>query len=173
MDALSSCTVSAVVADLTAAFAAAGIDSPRVDARVLVAHVLGVEPASLFARGNDPFPAEYAATLAAVKARRLAREPVARIRGYREFFGHEYIIGPATLDPRADSETLVEAALRLRLEFQTERSVRILDLGTGSGCLLLSILAAWPHAHGVGVDLAPAAIEIAAANATRLGLSDR
>ncbi|TAL02012.1 MAG: peptide chain release factor N(5)-glutamine methyltransferase [Rhodospirillaceae bacterium] len=173
MAAPSSRAVSTVVAELTAVFAEAGIDSPRVDARVLVAHVLGVEPASLFARGNDPFPAAYLPALTAIRARRLAREPVARIRGYREFFGHEYIIGPATLEPRADSETLVEAALNLRSEFRLERPVRVLDLGTGSGCLLLSILAAWPDAHGVGVDLAPAAIEVANANAARLGLSDR
>src|SRR5206468_1548796 len=95
---------------------------------------------------------------------------VSRIRGFREFYSLEFLIGPATLDPRPDTETLVSAALRLRVP---GKPVRILDLGTGSGCILLSLLSAWPEARGVGVDIAADALEVAARNAERLGLTDR
>src|SRR5262249_4261492 len=104
-----------MVADLTLRFAAAGIDNPRLDARVLIGHVLELPPEELFARSEDAFPADRVAALDAIVVRRLRGEPVSRIRGFREFYGLEFLIGPATLDPRPDTETLVNAALHLRM----------------------------------------------------------
>jgi release factor glutamine methyltransferase len=166
-------TISETVGDLTQVFAAAGIESARLDARVLTAHVLGLEPTQLFMRGLEAFPREQAAALDAVKQRRLAREPVARIRGYREFFGKDYLIGPDTLEPRPDSETIIEAAQKLAPRLPADGSRRILDLGTGTGCLLLSILSLWPQAAGVGIDIAQGAVDMARKNAARLGLAER
>ncbi len=163
-------TIGETVSDLTLRFAAAGIDNPRLDARVLTAHVLDLPPEGLFSRAGDPFPTAQAAALDAVVARRLRREPVSRIRGFREFYGLDFQIGPATLDPRPDTETIVEAALRLRVP---GKAAQILDLGTGSGCILLAILSAWPEARGVGIDLAADAVEVARGNANRLGLAQR
>jgi release factor glutamine methyltransferase len=100
----------------------------------------------------------------------MGHEPVSRILGAREFWGLTLEISPATLDPRPDTETLVEAALRLRREGQ---AVRVLDLGTGSGSILLALLSAWPEATGVGVDIVPEAVAVAARNAERHGLADR
>ena len=119
---------------LTARFAEAKLDSPRLDARILIAHVLETEPAKLFVNSAEPFPEGKAAALRQVTARRLAHEPVSRILGTREFWGLSFEIGPATLDPRPDTETLVETALRARVP---DQPARILDLGTGSGCILL------------------------------------
>jgi release factor glutamine methyltransferase len=165
-------TIGDVVTELAAAFADAGFASPRLDARVLVGHVLGLEPSKLFARAADPFPGARRADMDMVKSRRLAHEPVGRIRGYREFFGQDYLLGPDTLEPRPDSETLVEAALT-QIPLFAGRAVRILDLGTGTGCLLLAILSHWPEASGVGIDIALGAVAIATENAARLELARR
>lgn len=163
-------TIGEAVNTLTARFAAAGLDSPRLDARVLVAHVLAAEAAKVFVRSAEPFPADRMASLEDVAARRLRHEPVSRIRGTREFWGLTFELGAATLDPRPDTETLVEAALRLR---KPGHRARILDLGTGSGCILLAILSAWPEAEGIGIDLSPEALAVATRNAHRLKLEER
>lgn len=163
-------TIADAVNRLAAAFEAAGLDSPRLDARLLVAHALSLDPAQVFMRGDEVLTDPQSVALDAVKARRLAREPVGRILGYREFYGKEYFLGPATLEPRPDSETLVDAALKQR---KPKQVANILDLGTGSGCLLLAILDEWPEAAGLGIDRAPDAIAIARINAERLGLASR
>ena len=108
-------------------------------------------------------------------ARRAKREPVSRILGWREFYGRPFTISPATLDPRPDTETVVEAALQvIREEGWRERSgLSILDVGTGSGCLLVTLLCEIGAARGTGTDISPAALEVACANAERLQVADR
>jgi len=130
-----------------------------------MAHVLGLDQAGLLrdrGRAIDPAPFEQ------VLARRLQHEPVALILGHQGFWSLDFAVSADTLIPRADSETLVEAALAAR-----PRLDRVLDLGTGTGCLLLAVLSERPGAFGVGVDLVPAAASLAARNARALGLRNR
>ena len=166
-----STTVGTFLTALTARFSQAGIDSPRLDARVLVGHVLGIDPSMLFARSDMEIDDDQYNRIEAFAQRRLAREPVARIVGSREFWSMNFDVTPDVLDPRADTETLVSAIVALRPSFPGP--VRILDLGTGTGCILLAILSAWPEASGVGVDISPQAVDVAANNATRLGFANR
>ena len=140
-------------------------DTGRLDAELLMAHVLGVSRSNMLLRHMDaPAPAAFAALL----RRREGREPVAYILGEAEFFGRSFIVTPAVLIPRGDSETVVAAAL----EMVPERA-RILDLGTGSGALLLTLLAERPSLDGIGIDASLGALAVAAANAGRLGLAGR
>jgi release factor glutamine methyltransferase len=143
-------------------------DNPRLEARLLLSHALGVEPADLIrypGRPVDPGALECSV------ARREAQEPIALILGRREFWSMEFLVSDATLIPRPDSETLVEAALAAFAE--RPPPWRILDLGTGTGCLLLALLREFPGAFGVGVDIAAGAASLARRNAIRLGLADR
>jgi release factor glutamine methyltransferase len=157
------------VARARATLAGAGIESAALDARLLVAHALGWSVADLIRAGDRlPTPAQARAIAAAV-ARRADREPLAYITGRREFWSLEFRVTPATLIPRPDSETLVETALRLA----PSPAPAVLDLGTGSGCLLLALLHALPRAHGVGLDRSEAALRVARLNADGLGLAAR
>ncbi len=140
-------------------------DSARLDAELLMAEALDVSRSDLFLRHmRDPEPEGFAQLV----ARRAAHEPVAYIRGYQEFYGLPFMVSPAVLIPRGDSETLVEAALAARPDARW-----VLDCGTGSGALLLALLHELPQASGVGIDRSEAALAIAEANATRLGLGER
>ena len=123
------------------------------------------------ARGRDPAPADVARRLAGLAARRIRREPMAYILGEREFWGLTYTVSPAVLVPRPDSETVIEAALQMLPDRQ--RPWRLLDLGLGSGCLLLTLLHELPKARGVGLDLSPEALAVARGNADRLGVAAR
>lgn len=148
--------------------AAAGIAQPRREARLLLAHALGLTAEALLADLAAPLdPAAYAVLV----NRRARREPFAFITGSQEFWGLSLAVSPATLIPRADTETLVEAAIGLLAP--ADRPWRVLDLGTGTGALLLAILSERPAASGVGVDVSPEAARLAARNARALGLADR
>jgi release factor glutamine methyltransferase len=152
----------------------AGIETPELDARILLCHAAGLSHEAYIARAGDALSPETAARLEQAIARRLAREPVSRILGMREFYGREFTIGPEALDPRADTETLIEAALA-EVEARGGRGqpLKLLDLGTGTGCLLITLLAELPRARGLGTDKSGAALAIAAANAMRLGVAER
>lgn len=142
-------------------------DTARLDAELLMAHALGVSrEALLLSRLGGQVPVEFEALL----ARRMAHEPVAYITGRRDFWTISLNVSPAVLIPRPDSETLIEAAVG---HFGRAGPKRVLDLGTGSGALLLAALSEWPVASGVGVDASDVALTVAAANANSLGLADR
>lgn len=164
-------TLEAAVAAAARRFAAAGIESPRRDARLLICRLLGGGPELLLADPGRVLGASEQAAVAAAVARREGREPVSRILGMREFWSLEFLLDEESLDPRPDSETLVEAVLQWAGD--RGRAWRILDLGCGSGCLLLALLSELPKARGLGLDLAPGAIAASARNAARLGLADR
>ena len=151
--------------------AAAGIPDPRREARLLLSHAARLPPAALLRDPERPVDATGAAEFDACLARRAAREPLALILGRQEFWSLSFAVSPATLIPRADSEAVVEAALAARPE--PAAPFRVLDLGTGTGCLLLAVLHERPAAWGAGVDLSPDAARLAARNAGALGLASR
>jgi release factor glutamine methyltransferase len=156
----------------TADLGSAGIEGPGNDARLLISAALGLSAAQVLARPERPLRPQEVENFGRLIARRVAREPVSRILGEREFYGRTFGISPATLDPRPDSETLIDATLELvAREGWQSRALRILDVGTGSGCLLLTLLAELPSAFGVGSDVSVAALVTARANAVRLGLA--
>ncbi|MET0370063.1 MAG: peptide chain release factor N(5)-glutamine methyltransferase [Sphingobium sp.] len=142
-------------------------DTPRLDAELLLAHALGVSRNDLLLRLHDLAAPE---SFAALLARRLAGEPIAHITGTRDFWTLTLAVTPDVLIPRPDSETLIEAAVD---HFRDRAPARILDLGTGSGALLLAALDQWRDAVGMGVDISPAALAVARGNAERLGLAER
>jgi release factor glutamine methyltransferase len=151
-----------------------GVATPELDARILVGHALGLEQAGLAAGFDKPVAGEQTARIDALVARRLAGEPVARITGVKEFWGLSLRITPETLVPRPETETLVEAALsHIDAAGLRGRPIRIADLGTGSGALLLALLSECPRATGMGTDISLAALETARDNAARLGLASR
>lgn len=154
-----------------ARLAAAGVETPALDARVLAAEAFAMTQAGLLAGAASQASAAGRARLEAAVERRVAGEPTARILGRREFWGLDFALSPETLVPRPDSETLVEAALEAVRG--RDRPLRLLDLGTGSGCLLLALLSELPGAWGLGVDRSPAAAATARANAASLGLEHR
>lgn len=148
-----------------------GIDSAALDAKLLLQHALGLEAAQLISQSERVLTPEQQARLEALAARRLAREPMSQILGYRDFWKDRFIVTRDVLTPRPDSETLIEAVLEALPD--SDAPLTILDLGTGSGCLLLSLLREYPRALGIGIDISEAAARIARQNATALGLSGR
>lgn len=155
-----------------ARLAAAGKESPELDARLLLAEAAGIDPQAPILHPARPLADEAGTRFEALLARRIAGEPVARILGRQEFWSLELEVGPATLVPRPETETVVEAALAMLPAAAGERP-RIADLGTGTGAILLALLSELPAAFGVGTDLAPGALAVARRNAQRLGLAGR
>lgn len=152
----------------------AGIDTPELDARLLLRHATGLTQEDLLARPQFMLAPEVAARFDAAIARRLEREPVSRIVGMREFYGRVFLINRHTLDPRPDTETLIDATLEaIERNGWREEALRLLDLGTGTGCILLTLLAELPKAHGIGTDVSEVALLLASENARRLGLESR
>lgn len=152
----------AVIRATAGQLAEAGLPDAAADARRLVAFALGIEPSRLAAAG--PPDAAARARLADAVAARLQRQPVAQITGFRDFWKHRFRVTRDTLDPRPETETLVAAALEQRWD-------SVLDLGTGTGAILISLLAERPGCRGVGVDLSPSALQVAAENAARIGVA--
>jgi release factor glutamine methyltransferase len=151
-------------------FRSAGIDSARLDAELLLAHVLSVERISIILMPHRLLSADEDQRFRLMVARRASCEPFAYITGTKEFWSLPFRVTPDTLIPRPDSETLIEVAVR-NLAFNHPR--RILDFGTGSGCLLLAALSEFPQATGVGVDQSMAALSVAIQNGHALALADR
>jgi release factor glutamine methyltransferase len=149
----------------------AGIETPELDARLLLCHAAGLTHEASIARARDELHPNAAARLDDAIARRLRREPVARIVGEREFYGRQFLVDGHTLDPRPDTETLIEAALACaERKGWRSKALNLLDLGTGTGAILITLLAELPQAHGLGTDRSHAALALAAANAKRLGV---
>ncbi|WP_172329819.1 peptide chain release factor N(5)-glutamine methyltransferase [Mangrovicoccus sp. HB161399] len=145
---------------------AAGVADPARDARRLAAAALQVDPSRISLMAHDPWPDTASAAWEAMVAAREARRPVSQIVGSRAFFGRRFRVTSDVLDPRPETEALIVEALRAPAS-------RVLDIGTGSGCILLTLLAEWPDAAGVATDASPAALEVARANAADLGLAAR
>jgi release factor glutamine methyltransferase len=149
----------------------AGFETAALDARLLLLTALGIPATTLVTHPDTPLTAEESETLASFARRRLAHEPVARIVGIREFWGLPFRLSPETLVPRPDTETVVETALDLLPDRQAP--LRIVDFGTGSGCILVALLHELPRATGLGVDLSPGALATARTNADENGVGKR
>ncbi len=164
-------TLGAVVREAAAALTRAGIGSARRDARILAAHALGLDPREAVFHPERAVPESGRRAVDALIARRAGREPVSRIVGERGFWTLTLSLTPDTLDPRPDSETVIEAALSSMAD--RSRPLDLLDLGVGSGCLLLALLSELPQATGVGVDISLGAAAGAARNAAAAGFASR
>jgi len=152
----------------------AGNDEAELDARLLLAAVLDLDLTGMIAQAGRRLTSAEAALLAQYAQRRIAGEPVARILGEKEFWGLPLQLSSATLVPRPDTETVVELALELlRARGNLDRPLRIADLGTGSGAILLALLSELPATQGFGTDISEHALRTAGANAARAGLSNR
>lgn len=157
----------ALLKDTTQRFREAGLETPDLDARFLLQDLLGISNSE---RLSGPIEINDEQQIIAETAitRRLAGEPISRILGYREFWGRKFFLSPSTLDPRPDTETLIEAVLE-----SSWKAPRILDLGTGTGCILLTLLHEIRDSSGVGIDLSAEACKTAQKNAEAHGLSSR
>jgi release factor glutamine methyltransferase len=164
-------TCGSLVAEAAAALWAAGVADPQRLARRLVSGALAIPPADLFGHPDRALDEQWISRVRALLLRMVEGEPLSRIFERREFWGLEFRLSVDTLDPRPETETVIEAVLRR----EPDRSApgRLLDLGTGTGCLLLALLAEFPAASGVGIDIAEGAARTAARNAVDLGLADR
>lgn len=164
-------TLGALLATTAAALSQAGFDEPRRIARRVVAGAVGILPPELLGHPHRLVEEPQVTRVRAALDRMLRREPLSRLLGRREFWGLEFALSADTLDPRPETETIVEAVLRRFPDRQAP--LRLLDLGTGTGCILLALLSEFPDARGFGVDLSAGAVMTAIRNAQLLGLADR
>jgi len=163
-------TIREVLEWATEDFAARGIESPRLDAELLVAKALGIDRVGLYLDLNRPLVDRERSAIRPLVARRREREPVAYILGHRDFYGRRFSVTPEVLIPRPDTETLVEHALRCIPE---DAACRVLDVGTGSGAIAVTLAAERPLAFVTATDISQTALEVAAGNAERLGVEAR
>ncbi len=167
-------SIAEALALLTRVLGEAGIETPQRDARFLLQGLLGLDGAELLSRSGRPLGADAAGRVSEAARRRAAHEPVSRILGFREFYGREFIVTPDVLDPRPDTEAVVELALEIvRSRGLAGQPLSIADIGTGSGILIATLLAEMPNARGVATDISPAALAVARRNAENLGVADR
>ena len=164
-------TLGSVITEAASALSAAGFDDPRRLARWLAAGALNISLAEALSDAERALTTEQLRRISTVLSRVIAHEPLSRVLGRREFWGLEFHLSIDTLDPRPDTETVIEAALR---QFpDRDAPLRVLDLGTGTGCILLAFLSEFPKASGFGVDIAASAATTARRNAIALGVADR
>ena len=164
-------TIGALIADGAARLKQAGIEAPLREARLLLGQAAGLGLSTMIGWSERGVPNEAAATFRIFIARRLLHEPVSRILGRREFWSLDFAVTAATLDPRPDTETLVEAVLAALPD--RKAPLRLADFGTGTGCILLALLSELPNAYGIGIDRSPEAARVAAGNAAALGFAGR
>lgn len=163
-------TAKELLGEARARLSAAGVAAPALDARLLLQHAANLATADLVARPEMTVSAPAAVAYQTLIERRALREPVSKITGIKEFFGREFAVSSAVLDPRPDSESLIELCLAI---IDAHGARQVLDLGTGSGNLLLTLLAERRHLVGLGIDLSQDALKVAFRNANALGLSAR
>jgi release factor glutamine methyltransferase len=150
-----------------------GLDTPELDARILIGHALGLDHAALVAQSGRLLVAAEKEAIAALATRRLACEPVARILGRKEFWGLSFTLNAETLVPRPETEAVIEAALDALGRESRSRALRVADIGTGSGALILALLSELPAARGTGTDISVTALACARDNAVAFGLATR
>ena len=168
-----SLTVEGVRRDLAMRLQSAGVESPELDARLLIGHALNLDLTGIITAASRTLTADESDRIEQLAQRRLAGEPVARIVGTKEFWGLSFALSPETLVPRPDTETVVELALHMLRKRPANNPPRIADLGTGTGAILLALLSELPDATGIGTDISEAALTTASDNAARLGLAAR
>lgn len=166
-------SIGEALAHLTRVLADAGIDTPQRDARFLLQGLLGLDGAQMLSGASRPL-GDASERVSDAALRRAAHEPVSRILGHREFYGRDFVVTPDVLDPRPDTEAVIELALDVITAAGLKgREISIADVGTGSGVLILTLLAELSRARGVATDVSPAALDVARRNADRLGIADR
>lgn len=166
-------TIEASRRALAAQFKARGIETPELDARLLIGAALDLDHTALAAQAARLITSEESKAIARFAQRRIAHEPVARILGRKEFWGLDFRLSAATLVPRPDTETVIEAALEIFRNDPRSSALRIADIGTGSGAILLALLSEFPEATGVGTDISADALATAELNARRFDLAGR
>lgn len=163
-------TIASIVNWTRQYFGSKGIENPRLDAEVLLCHILGTDRLYLYTHFDQPLTTEELAAYRQAVKRRAMHAPVAYINGYKEFMGMDFVVSPAVLIPRPDTEILVEAALA---RLANTAMPAIADLGTGSGAIIVSILAKLSTAIGMAIDISAEALKVAAENARKHGVTDR
>lgn len=163
-------TIAELLAESDVVLRDAGVDSPRLSAQILAGHALGCDRVKLVVDAGRILPSVDAAAVRALVARRAGGEPVAYILGFKEFYGLDFAVSPAVLVPRPETEHIIEQAERL---FDRASEIRFADLGTGSGCIAVTLAHRLAGAHGVALDRSEAALEVAHGNAVRHGVAGR
>ncbi len=166
-------TIEGAIRTVAEGLKTSGVENPRLDARLIVSYAAGVPPETYLIQPKRELDASTRDRAAGLMMRRMLREPMSHILGEREFWSMSFEVTPDTLTPRPDTECLVEHVLRKIKTSGGNKEVAILDIGTGSGCILLALLSELPSARGVGVDINPEALSVAIRNAERHGLADR